>query len=586
MAEPSGLRAALQEHEARPCQALAANQASLKQSFVGHSPQFGTVGLAEALSPSEVADERVWWSEALTAQVIRTTAAQTQQILSFVSEEIQKQTEVLQFFLAASTRSAAAEAPPGGEAHALSPRPRDGAPRGGLEALLEQEISERRASETGLRKVMEEQGAALEGMSRALAGLEALLRPPGGAPEAPPAAPPAAECVPDVGEASERSAPMKHEHVSMEWPGMELRKQCRRLCHSRQFVLFTVCMIVANSALLGFEANEAMTSPDLTLPDGLAYRIAHASFALVFVIELALRWFGDGGRDWGDIAEPFMEIHWMLAFFVKAAGELSASHSLSDQKIRREDFITLMKSKTNVKFLEENGLDLCFAGTGWLEQLFNIMDEDGNGDLDVSEFVNNLYDLKGPARALEQKLEHQKIMGMIDALRTDSMQASGALCAGTASTSLLSAIWNLSVERLHALFVVLFGCVTAVFEFGGFLLFASLALRVDLWFFLVPRAPAAAAARPASAGGAADGGASENLRNRVLRAATPQLGQRTGRASAQPALDARFAIAALDLRARILGVATPLRAEAGAARLRRDARSRSRPRLLLAAAGA
>ncbi|CAK0795817.1 unnamed protein product [Prorocentrum cordatum] len=59
--------------------------------------------------------------------------------------------------------------------------------------------------------------------------------------------------------------------------------------------------------------------------------------------------------------------------------------------------------------------------------------------------------------------------------------------APAASTPLPLAIRGLSVGRLHALFVVLFGCATVVFEFVGFLLFAMSELRVDLWLFLVFR---------------------------------------------------------------------------------------------------
>merc|ERR1719230_1629390 len=86
------------------------------------------------------------------------------------------------------------------------------------------------------------------------------------------------------------------------------------------------------------------------------------------------------------------------------------------------------------------------------------------------------------------------------------------------------------------------------------------------------------------AAGMASGGTRASIRDRILRVATPQFSLRAGRVPGQPAHDGR--LADLDVRARIVAVATPLRAEAGAARRRRDARSRSRPRLLLAAAGA
>ncbi|CAK0791376.1 unnamed protein product [Prorocentrum cordatum] len=84
--------------------------------------------------------------------------------------------------------------------------------------------------------------------------------------------------------------------------------------------------------------------------------------------------------------------------------------------ITEDAFIELLSTQKNVKFLEENGVDLFFRSHTGLRELFRIMDEDGNGALDVNEFVACLYNLKGTATSLDLKLEHQKLSGLVRSL--------------------------------------------------------------------------------------------------------------------------------------------------------------------------
>jgi len=93
-------------------------------------------------------------------------------------------------------------------------------------------------------------------------------------------------------------------------------------------------------------------------------------------------------------------------------------------RITEDAFIKLLSTQTNVKFLEENGVDLFFRGHNGLSELFHIMDEDGNGTLDVNEFVVCLYNLKGTATSLDLKLENQKLSRLVRSLheQLQSMQ--------------------------------------------------------------------------------------------------------------------------------------------------------------------
>jgi hypothetical protein len=213
-----------------------------------------------------------------------------------------------------------------------------------------------------------------------------------------------------------------------------------------------------------------------------------------------------GGRDWGEIGRPFRQIHWILVFCLVlyivvgifcilnllTAVFLEAAHRLDDvqelvyvkrdwvhatrefflnaiedvpvtkarsrgstcsaefkPRITRDDFVRLLSAKKNVKFLEENGVDLFFMGDGRLKELFSIMDEDNNGDLEVDEFVDSLYRLKGAARSLDLKLEHQRISHMINSLREglENMQLARKDTAALSSTSLPRARTS---SRAHA----------------------------------------------------------------------------------------------------------------------------------------
>jgi hypothetical protein len=191
-----------------------------------------------------------------------------------------------------------------------------------------------------------------------------------------------------------------------------------------------------------------------------------------------------GGRDWGELAKPFRHIHWMLVmclvlyiligvfcllnlltavfleaaqrmddvtehiyakqdwthgikcFFISAVEDMSKSNGdLSPKRITRASFIKLMRSRTTAKFLEDNGVDLCFTDESRVGELFDIMDEDGNGEVDVDEFVKNLYNLKGPARALDLKLEHKKTVSLIRSLQTrlGNAKSSGGVSHNTSA---------------------------------------------------------------------------------------------------------------------------------------------------------
>jgi Ca2+-binding EF-hand superfamily protein len=172
-----------------------------------------------------------------------------------------------------------------------------------------------------------------------------------------------------------------------------------------------------------------------------------------------------GGRDWGEIAEPFRRIHWLLVvclsiyiiigvfcllnlltavfleaahrlddvqdlvyakrdwvkevkdFFFQAVNEVEKDNLERVERITKNSFIKLLKSRRNVKVLEENGVDLSFTDEHRLGEIFDIMDEDGNGSLDVDEFVQSLYLLKGPARALDLKLDSHRASKMFESLQ-------------------------------------------------------------------------------------------------------------------------------------------------------------------------
>jgi hypothetical protein len=117
-------------------------------------------------------------------------------------------------------------------------------------------------------------------------------------------------------------------------------------------------------------------------------------------------------RDW---------VHGTKDFFRNAVRELRTGMEcrlgLEPEQITRSNFIKLLKAKHNVKFLEENGVDLCFMKDSHLGELFDLMDDNDNGALDVEEFVGCLYSLKGPARALDLKLEHKRTIQQLSSMQ-------------------------------------------------------------------------------------------------------------------------------------------------------------------------
>jgi Ca2+-binding EF-hand superfamily protein len=175
-----------------------------------------------------------------------------------------------------------------------------------------------------------------------------------------------------------------------------------------------------------------------------------------------------GGKDWGDIAHPFMEINYVLLFvlvgyilvgvfcllnlvtavfleaatriddvrelvyakkdwmatvhefFTRSIDELEEKEDGLDEqrgRLTKDKFSYLMAQKETVKFLEENGVDLCFEHNSRYEELFDLMDEDVSGAIDVHEFIASLYHLKGAARALDVQLEHQRTVKMLAELQ-------------------------------------------------------------------------------------------------------------------------------------------------------------------------
>lgn len=102
---------------------------------------------------------------------------------------------------------------------------------------------------------------------------------------------------------------------------------------------------------------------------------------------------------------------------VATGSSFRARASMAKQRLAKADFMSILKRRSTVQFLEENGVDLAFEGRSRLEDLFSLMDDDGNGFVDINEFVVNLYQMKGPARALDVKLELQKVLRKITVMQ-------------------------------------------------------------------------------------------------------------------------------------------------------------------------
>jgi hypothetical protein len=168
-----------------------------------------------------------------------------------------------------------------------------------------------------------------------------------------------------------------------------------------------------------------------------------------------------GGRDWGDIARLFWDVHWLLGlclilyifigifcilnlltavfldaaqqvdtqtlvyakadwvhesrkFFVKAMeglpadqddsfrrSSLKADGSETHHRISKSGFELLLDKAEIKAWLKDNGLDLFILNDQRREELFSIMDADGSGYLSVDEFVLALYELKGAASSMD-----------------------------------------------------------------------------------------------------------------------------------------------------------------------------------------
>ncbi|CAK0911576.1 unnamed protein product [Prorocentrum cordatum] len=281
------------------------------------SDAFEQVRQRSSQTPSQrdIEAERLWWSEAvlgaiqkmlaeqtgqlqasvaeeaqkqhaMTAQVQRLLAEHMRQLRGCVEEEVQKHTRELQAPLAALASVGRAAPTPGGQ------QDHEAAPRGRLEELLEREAEERRAGETGLREMVQQQGGAL-------ARIEALFEPPSDA-SAPGTPPPELETAMD-GDSVETRDPFGMATLSASLTcrfheDRSCRAICEGVCKSRSFVVCTACVIVANCVYLGFEANAIMTSPSLELPEHISWRLANLFFALAFLAELSVRFIASGAN--------------------------------------------------------------------------------------------------------------------------------------------------------------------------------------------------------------------------------------------------------------------------------------------------
>ncbi|CAK0811428.1 unnamed protein product [Prorocentrum cordatum] len=244
-------------------------------------------------SQPDLVSERIWWSEAMlsTIQNIRGTTRQLQ--ASFV-EESQKQQA-----LAAQVQRLLAEHPQqlrGGAAEEAQENHDEAqldevAWGGRLAELLEREMEERRAGEACLLEKVQHHGDAL-------ARIEALIGP-GASQDVDSVAESAAEedCAtrPPLEKSSTVGLSVRVSSALFEEDGSSTHSRCRMMAHQRRrFAVCTSCLIVANSIFLGLEANATITSSGLTTPDGIAWRLANAFFALAFLVELIVRWVSDG----------------------------------------------------------------------------------------------------------------------------------------------------------------------------------------------------------------------------------------------------------------------------------------------------
>merc|ERR1719162_2316805 len=82
----------------------------------------------------------------------------------------------------------------------------------------------------------------------------------------------------------------------------------------------------------------------------------------------------------------------------KAGGRIAeifcATDTNGDNKITKEEFLESMQSQEVLQFLSEVGIDMRQA-----ENLFEILDYDDSGSLDVEEFSNGILKARGEAQA-------------------------------------------------------------------------------------------------------------------------------------------------------------------------------------------
>ncbi|CAK0811397.1 unnamed protein product [Prorocentrum cordatum] len=152
-------------------------------------------------------------------------------------------------------------------------------------------MEERRAGEACLLEKVQHHGDAL-------ARIEALIGP-GASQDVDSVAESAAEedCAkrPPLEKSSTVGLSVRVSSALFEEDGSSMHSRCRMMVHQRRrFAVCTSCLIVANSIFLGLEANATITSSGLTTPDGIAWRLANAFFALAFLVELVVRWVSDG----------------------------------------------------------------------------------------------------------------------------------------------------------------------------------------------------------------------------------------------------------------------------------------------------
>jgi hypothetical protein len=160
--------------------------------------------------------------------------------------------------------------------------------------------------------------------------------------------------------------------------------------------------------------------------------ILYITLGMFCMLNLVTAVFLEAANRTGDLQEEiYAKQDWMLHardFFGKLIKDVKREKGTrtSSQQIDKDEFVNVLSHATSILFLEEHGLDLFLEGNVRLEQLFDIMDYNNNGSIDIAEFVSGLYLLKGSARALDVRLEHSKITALLEGLQRSFLRVQAA----------------------------------------------------------------------------------------------------------------------------------------------------------------